>query len=116
MHRLIFFFTELSAQFINNPHLQIVRKHLPVGLHFMTGETANVRIDITSRTGPLQVVETRLGNIVAIIDNMDYLRAIKNLKNKIVQVQPRFNNRISYLTTTAIRRYQLIFDERVPNH
>ena len=82
----------------------------------MTGETANIRIDITPHTGPLVVVETMVGNIIAIIDEMHYLRAIKNANGKIVQILPRFNNRVSLLQRRDVQRYQLIFDERVPNH
>ena len=82
----------------------------------MTGESANIRVNITPNTGPLMVVETMIGNIIAIIDEMHYLRAIKNASGKIVQVQPRFNNRVSLLQRRDVQRYRLIFDEVVPNH
>ena len=78
----------------------------------MTGENGDIPVEITPHTGSIQVLLTRSGNIVAIIDDMGYVRAIKNLRNSNVQVQSR-HNRVMSLLLRNIRQYGLIFNERI---
>ena len=90
--------------------MRISRKYLPTAppLHYMTGENANIRINITAHTGPLEVLETiRTGNIIAIIDALGFVRPILNSNEKVVQIITSHNNRVSIQTRQIIRRHGL---------
>ena len=75
----------------------------------MTGVYGNIRVEITPYTGPMEVIETRLGNILAVIDNMGYVRPLLNSGGKMVQIMTRSNNRVSVLTSSIMLRNGLNF-------
>ena len=110
MRRLLFLFSELSSQFGNNLHF--ARKHLPPGLHYMTGENTDIRVNIPNE--PVPVVESATGNIIAIIDSMGFIRAILNSRNKRVHILQRRNNQVFTLLTQDIRQYGIVFNIRPP--
>ena len=108
MSRLLFLFSELSSQFGNN--LRIARKQLPPGLHYMTGENADIRENIPNE--PVPVVESVSGNIIAIIDSMGYIRQILNVRRKRVHILQRRQNQVSLMQAQDVRQYGIAFNIR----
>ena len=106
---MLFLLSELSSQ-AGNINLYFVTKHLPPGLHYMTGENADIRVAIPNE--PVQVVETGTGNIIAIIDSMGFIRAILNSRNQIVQIIQRRHNNISLMQNHHFRLYRIEFNIR----
>ena len=113
MSRLLFLLSELSSQF--GPNMRTIRKLLPPGLHYMTGESANIRIDIYPDR-PELVVQSAAGLIIGIIDRMGFIRSILNENNKIVQINPRRNNFVNGITNQRLRYLGLEFNVRAPLH
>ena len=111
MRRLLFLISELSSQFGRD--LRILRKRLPPGLHYMTGDNVDIRENINPDE-PVQVVESINGNIIAIIDDMGYIRQIRNARNQLVQILPRRNNYVSVMHNSSVRNYQIEFNVRPP--
>ena len=111
MRRLLFLISELSSQFGRD--LRILRKRLPPGLHYMTGDNVHIRVNINPNE-PVQVVHSITGNIIAIIDGMGYIRPILNASNQLVQILPRRNNYVSVMRNSSIQHYQIEFNVRPP--
>lgn len=93
------------------------RKQIPLGydIYYMTGPNKNVPIQITESTGPIPVLETAYGKIVAIIDGDGYVRLLRR-RDHSVQINQCNGNHVQPLVPIhKLRKIGLHPDEKWSN-
>lgn len=102
---LLYLLTELSSQTYRRslPVIRSGRRNLPFGygIFYMTGSNNDIRRDITRETGPIQVVETESGKVIAVIDEDGYVRLMHRMDH-YVQINICNRNHVQPLSPPEI--------------